>query len=37
MEVLITAIFKSGRRTEVDNYRGICILSAITKMFESLN
>jgi Reverse transcriptase (RNA-dependent DNA polymerase) len=32
----VTPIFKSGRRNEVANYRGIAILSAIPKLFELL-
>lgn len=33
---LIRPIFKSGSRNNIDNYRGICILSPIGKLFESL-
>lgn len=32
----VTAIHKSGPRTEVSNYRGIAILPTIAKFFESL-
>ncbi len=33
---LITPIFKSGDRKDVTNYRGISILSLISKIFERL-
>lgn len=33
---LITPIFKSGNRRDVSNYRGISILSLISKIFERL-
>jgi hypothetical protein len=32
----ITPLFKSGQRNYVSNYRGICKLSCIPKMFEAL-
>lgn len=32
----VVPLFKSGMRSEVTNYRGICILSAIPKLFEKL-
>lgn len=32
----VTPIFKSGLRSEVTNYRGVVILSAIPKLFEKL-
>ena len=32
----VTPIFKSGSRSDVTNYRGIAILSAIAKLFELL-
>jgi hypothetical protein len=32
----ITPIFKSGRRNDISNYRGIAILSAIARLFELL-
>ena len=32
----ITAIFKSGSRSEIKNYRGISILSAIPKLYEKM-
>ena len=32
----VSPIFKSGSREECDNYRPICILSAISKIFEKI-
>ena len=32
----ITPIFKNGSKSDMKNYRGICILSAIPKIFEKL-
>ena len=32
----ITPIFKSGSRTNIENYRGIAILPTIAKLFESI-
>jgi hypothetical protein len=32
----VTHIFKSGKRNDISNYRGIAILSAIVKLFGSL-
>jgi hypothetical protein len=32
----VTSIFKKGRRNNVEDYRGVAILSAIPKSFESL-
>jgi Reverse transcriptase (RNA-dependent DNA polymerase) len=32
----LTPIYKSGDRTNIENYRGIAILSAIPKQFEKL-
>jgi hypothetical protein len=33
---VVTPIFKSGRRNDISNHRGIAILSAIAKLFELL-
>jgi hypothetical protein len=30
----VTPIFKSGKRNDVSNYRGIAILSTVSKLFE---
>lgn len=32
----LTPIFKSGRRSDISNYRGIAILPTIAKLFESM-
>jgi hypothetical protein len=32
----LTPIYKSGSRSDINNYRGIAILSAIPKFFEKL-
>jgi hypothetical protein len=32
----VTSIFKSGKRNDVSNYRGIAILSTVGKLFELL-
>lgn len=32
----VIPLFKSGLRSEISNYRGICILSAVPKLFEKL-
>jgi hypothetical protein len=32
----VSLIFRSGRRNDISNYRGIAILSAIAKFFELL-
>jgi hypothetical protein len=32
-----TPIFKSGKRNDVSNYRGIAILSTVGKLFELLD
>jgi hypothetical protein len=32
----VTPIFKSGKRNDVSNYRGIAILSTVDKLFEIL-
>jgi hypothetical protein len=34
--LFITPIFKSGKRNDISNYRGIAILSAIARLFELL-
>ena len=34
--VLITPIYKSGRRNEPSNYRGICVSSCLGKLFCSI-
>jgi hypothetical protein len=34
--VTVTPIFKKGRRNNVEDYRGVAILSAIPKRFELL-
>jgi hypothetical protein len=33
----VTPIFKKGRRSNVEDYRGVAILSAIPKRFELLH
>jgi len=32
----VTPLFKSGSRTNVENYRPVCLTSQICKLFESL-
>jgi hypothetical protein len=33
----VTPILKNGRRSDISNYRGVAILSAIAILFEFLN